>query len=333
MRTLLTVVIAAAVIWSGFWFFSAQRREAGLADWIEDRRAEGWVADYADLSVLGFPNRLDTTFTDLALADPETGLAWEMPRFQLLALVYKRQHVIAAWPKTQRLATPRQKIDLTSDSLHGSFVFVPGSDWQLDRTSIVGEGLSLRSDAGWGMTADQVLLASRPAPGLENGRAVGAEATGLRLSADLMRLIEAAGVLPEVVDRVKIDARIAYDAPWDRQAIEARRPQITAIDLTLAEARWGDLALDAAGRLSVDEAGRASGEIALRAENWREMLRLGVASGSLPEGLADQLEVALELLAGISGRSDTLDATLVLRNGRVRLGPVPLGEAPRLRLR
>ncbi|MEX5728359.1 hypothetical protein Ga0609869_001712 [Rhodovulum iodosum] len=333
MRTLLTVVIAAALIWSGFWVVSAQRREAGLADWIEARRAEGWVADYADLDVRGFPNRLDTTFTDLALADPETGLAWQMPQFQILALIYKRDHLIAAWPSEQRLATPRQKIDVTSDRLRGSFVFVPDTDWRLDRTSIVGEGLRLESDAGWGMTAERALLASRPAPGLENGRALGAEATSLRLSADLMQLIEAAGVLPEVIDRITIDAEIDYDAPWDRQAIEDRRPQITTITLKRAEARWADLAFDAAGSVSVDAEGRASGEIALRAENWREMLRLAVAAGSLPQGVADQLEIALRLLAGLSGRDDTLDATLVLRDGRMRLGPVPLGEAPRLRLR
>ena len=40
---------------------------SGLAAWFDARQAEGWVAEYADLSVQGFPNRFDTSLTDVAV--------------------------------------------------------------------------------------------------------------------------------------------------------------------------------------------------------------------------------------------------------------------------
>ena len=58
----------------------------------------------------------------------------------------------------------------------------------------------------------------------------------------------------------------------------------------------------------------------VKAENWREILELAVASGAVPEGLAGTLEDALGLLAGLSGSSKTLDIPLDFRNGRMLLG-------------
>jgi len=41
----------------------------------------------------------------------------------------------------------------------------------------------------------------------------------------------------------------------------------------------------------------------------------------------------LEALAGLSGQPENIDATLNFSNGRIFLGPIPLGPAPSLRLR
>ncbi len=75
------------------------------------------------------------------------------------------------------------------------------------------------------------------------------------------------------------------------------------------------------------------GRIALRATNWREMLRIARTAGVLPEAIAGTVERGLGLLAGLSGNPETLDAPLTFAGGRVAFGPIPLGAAPRLRLR
>ena len=98
MRALIGVVVVLVTLWSGYWFVGSRGVEAGLAAWIDARRAEGWVAEYSDISTIGYPNRFDTTISDLALADPATGLAWNMPFFQILTLSYTPNHIIAVFP-------------------------------------------------------------------------------------------------------------------------------------------------------------------------------------------------------------------------------------------
>ena len=78
MRKLLILVLMAALGWSIYWIVGSEGSRAAFQGWFDQRRADGWVADYSDLTVQGFPNRFDATFTDLSLADPGTGLAWDL---------------------------------------------------------------------------------------------------------------------------------------------------------------------------------------------------------------------------------------------------------------
>jgi len=332
MRRLLVLVMTAAALWAGWWLVASRSLEGALTAWFEARRAEGWQAEYSTLGVRGFPNRLDTTITDLALADPETGLGWNASFFQILSLSYKPNHVIAVWPDEQLLFTPKEKIAVTAGKMQASVVFKPDTALELDRTSFELEGFRLASDRGWWAEFPTARLASRAVPARTDVQEIAFSATEMRPSADLIALLGDTG-LPEVFEALRLDAEFGFDAPWDRRAIEQRRPQITSVKLRMLEARWGDLELQAAGDLTVDAEGFPEGEIGIRATNWREMLEIGVATGTLPRGMADTLASAFEVLAGLKGNRDTLDVGLSFHRGRVSLGPVPLGPAPRLTIR
>lgn len=332
MYRLFGLLVAVALLWGGWWVIGARGMESGIRQWLEARRGENWQAEYADLAVRGFPNRFDTTITEVRLADPETGLAWRAPFFQILSLSYKPNHVIAVWPDQQLLATPSQKISISAEKMQASAVFQPDTSLAIDRATLVLQGFALRSDADWWAEVPAGQLAIRKTPARTNVYDLAFEATEMRPSSELRRMLGGAD-LAEVFQALRIEAQATFDRPWDLRAIEERRPQVTDIDLKMSEALWGDLHLQAAGQLTVDAAGMPEGDITLRATNWREMLQLGIESGALPKGLGDTLEGALELLAGLSGNKNTLDVKLSFGNGRVSLGPVPLGPAPRLVIR
>ena len=333
MRILLVVVVLALLGWGGYWFVGAQAVERGLAAWIEDRRDEGWVADYQELNTAGFPNRFDTTITELELADPETGLAWSAPFFQILALSYKPNHVIAVWPGEQVIATPLEKIGITSEKMQGSVVLRPGPSLELDHANFVLDGIAMQSTAGWSAQMEKGLFATRQTVGREDAHDIAFQATKLQPSRDLLALLDRTGSLPDVFESMRIDTTVAFDAPWNRSAIEDARPQITALELKELSAIWGEMDLQAAGKLQVDAAGQPEGKITVRAKNWREMLRIAVATGAVAETFAPTIERALELLAEMSGNPKTLDAPLTFGNGRMSFGPIPLGPAPRLVIR
>ena len=333
MGRLIIFILVAAGLWMGYWAFGSITLERALKDWIEQRRSEGWVAEVSDLNVSGFPNRFDTTLTDIVLADPETGVAWRAPFFQLLALSYRPNQVIAVLPPEHTLSTPLQTMTVTSDQTRGSVYLGAETTLPLESATFIADQLAVVSNAGWRVNLDQARFAIELAPVQADTYRIGAELTALDLPESWDRALSPGGLLPSEVETLRLDAEIGFTDPLDRRVIEVARPQITDIDLRDLSLTWGDVVFQATGSLTVDALGQPDGEVDIRAVQWQRLLDMAVASGVLNPGLAPTIERGLNLLAGLSGRDDTLDAPLTFRNGRVSLGPIPLGPAPRIILR
>ncbi len=328
MKLLFRLIVLAALGWSGYWLFGYMALSSALPDWFEDRRAEGWVAEYDDLSVSGFPSRLDSTFENLTLADPQTGVAWDAPFFNMHALTYRPHHVIAVWPVSQTLAIPGEKLTVTTGDMRASLVLDPGTDLTLNRTNVAIESLGISSSADWQMAASAVNLAMHRDE---------SDASTYRLAFKADALTPPAGfALPDGIDlprnfsSFRADLTASFDRPWDRTAIEQSRPQPTAVDLTLAEIIWGDLQLHAAGQVTIDKTGYPTGEVTIRAVNWRDILNVARHSGQIPASVIDTVEQALGFIAQLSGNANELDIPLTFANGATKLGPLPIGPAPRI---
>lgn len=333
MGRLIVLILVVAGVWMGLWAAGSIVYEKQLRAWIEARRAEGWAADVSNLEVRGFPNRLDTTMTDVRMADPETGVAWSAPFIQFLSLAYRPQQVIAVLPDRHVFSTPLQTMTISHDQARGSLFLEASTRLPLDRAVVVVDALDVVSTLGWNASLSQARLAAEKAVATENSYRIGAELTGLTPSLQTRELLDPGQVLPSTIETVHLDATLRFTAPWDRRAIEAARPQITEIDLDDLSARWGEITFRAAGRLSVDETGTPDGRLSIKAVEWRRLLEMAVGTGLVAEAIFPTLERALAIMAALEGRPDTLDASLTFENGYVSFGPIPLGPAPRIVIR
>ncbi len=330
MLRLVVVCLIAALIWMCWWAFGQTAYQAGLKAWLDDRRGEGWAADYSELSTRGFPNRFDTTITDVALADPETGIAWSAPFVQFLSLAYKPHQVIAVLPGEHRFSTPFQTLDITHEDARASLFLQASTQLGLDSARLVTTGLEANSSLGDRLAIEEGRLAAEAVEDQTNTYRIGAEILGLFPTDEALRTLDPARVLPKRVDNLRADAQMTFTAPWDRSAIEDARPQLTELILTDLSARWGDVTFRAAGQVTVDESGLPDGEITIRAEEWRRILDMAETTGVVPNALRGTLEAGLGLL---SGGSEVLDAPLTFSGGQIWLGIIPLGNAPRLVIR
>jgi len=190
----------------------------------------------------------------------------------------------------------------------------------------------LTSEQGWSLAADETRLALRPTAGRALSYDLGVEVVGLRPPAPTLVALSRRGLLPETVDRLRIDAAVTLSGPLNQTALETERPAIRAIELREARAIWGGLDLAIAGDLETDARGRAVGELVVKARNWQDMLDIARSLNAVPQTMLDGAEQALTLLAGLAGRRDTLDLPLSFRDGRTFLGPLPIATAPILRL-
>ncbi len=337
MRKLPLVLVLLGVVafagWGGYWLVGARTTESAFSGWFEARRADGWVAEYDDLNTAGFPNRFDTTFTGLSLADPDNDLAWEAPLFQVLTLSYTPHKFIAVWPHEQVLARPDQRLTIASDDMRASISFVPDLTMPVDHATFETSGADIASSNGWQSRIGHGQLSIRRTPGgAANSYDLYLAATDMVPGDDYMQTLRGVANLPDVIDSVTVNGRATFDAPWDRFAVERRRPQPTRIELDSLDAAWGDLALAATGALDVAADGTPTGEIAVKATNWREMIALAEATGALSADWVVPLTRALEALAGLSGDPETLDVPLRFGRGLMSVGPIPVGAAPKIRL-
>jgi hypothetical protein len=332
-RLLALALLAPVIGWSAWWWAGASAKEAAFASWLADRRSDGWLAEASGIATTGFPNRFDTRIDRLALADPASGWAWEAPFLDILMLSYAPTRAILALPPEQALAVPGARATLRSDRLIASANLAPGPALALRRVSVEGAGLRLDAPEGWSAAAARLEAHVAEAPGSAgpgNAYALALEADAVRLPAVWRDRLDPAGAMAEALESLSLDARAAFDRPLDRAAVEDRPPRLEALSVKRLEARWGALSLSATGRVAADAQGYAAGEIMVRATRWRDMLRAAVAAGALDRDLAAAIEAGLGLLALLSGDAESIEAPLSLGGGLARIGPVPLGPAPRL---
>ncbi|SFD13087.1 DUF2125 domain-containing protein [Tropicimonas isoalkanivorans] len=329
---LVWLVLAAALAWSAYWGWNVWQAKADIVAWLEDRRTAGWQAEWSDISVAGYPNRVDVTISDLVLANTDAGWVWSAPFLQILRLSYDRDKVILVWPDTMTVGTVDEQVEITSDNLQASIAFLPGQAREVEEAVLVGNGLTLRSDADWRSAIGQVRLAMRPDPQDPARREIGVEITELTPSAAWVVRMAEAGLVPPTVDRLAADLAVRFDRPWDRTALEEARPQPREVEIDDLSARWGRLQLRVAGELTVGRDRRPEGEVVVKATNWEEILEAARQGDALPEAVAGTLDRTFRLLSRLAGSPKTLDIPLSFDDGRMRAGPVPLGPAPKIRI-
>lgn len=322
MRSLLIVIVVAALAWSGIWFWGARTLESEIAAALDELERAGWDIRFDSLDVRGFPNRFDTVIDALETVSPG-GIAYAAPRVQVMALSYAPNRAILALPPVQRVAGAFGTVEIESETARASLAVRPNTDLSLAQAQAVLEEVTVTSEAG------AIVLGALRAAIASDPEAPDTPRIGLAL--DTALLPQTPG-LPEGARRIEsaqLDARLGLSAPLDRFSAEAP-PTLRSIDIAEAEVDWGGVRLSATGTLAVERDGTIAGELDVTARNWQQLLDYAVAAGLVEAEAAPSIRQTLTLLSLAGGDEDRLEAPVSFRGGRTFLGPLPVGLAPRL---
>lgn len=320
-----------AMVWSGWWWVGSIATETALTAWLEDRRAAGWAVDYG-LATTGYPTAFDTTVDDLRIADPASGLAWNAPRLEIRSAAWAPNAIDVVFPPSQVWASPYGTVTITARRFEAGGAISPVPRFALTNSTLAIEGMRLAASDGRKIDVESLAWTSTPGEGA-NSHVLDGTAIGITLPQVARRQFDPRGLLPGIISELRLEGTFGFDAPWDLDALERRRPQPTRVELRNVHAVWGGLELRVVGTLDVDAQGIPEGRLDVKAVNWRDMVELMQSNGTLPAEIGPFAMAALEALAGANGRPDTLDAPLNLSGGFIRFGPVPIGPAPRLVIR
>jgi hypothetical protein len=334
MRRLVWLVVIFALAWGAWWLFAARTLETGFEQWFEDRRAEGWQAEVAEVRSAGFPTRLRLTLDAPALADPETGVAVTAPELVFEAPVWWPGHLTVTFPQDDIVvATPVARQTISAQDSVAEMRLKPGTNLEVEQMTLVSGPWDITSPVGDIASGEGMTLALQQSETEPLSYDIRADVPAFQPGEVPRKAMLIPADWPVAFDSLTLAATVDFDRVLDRSTIDVARPQPRRIDLTLAEAIWGQLSLRATALLDIDADGIPTGEVSLQARNWREILAFAEAAGSIPKAFVPQLETVLRALARSGGNPDAIDVGLELRNGNIYLGFIPLGSAPRIILR
>lgn len=329
LRALVAVILLAAGGWSGNWVWQSSLRRQAVDRWMQDLRASGWEAQASNISVRGFPNRLDTTFTEARLVSPDGARAWSAPFLQIIQLVYDPSRSIVVWPHRQVLGQGDARRFLDSRDMRASLQLRPERGEFDHGTVEMTDAVLTRQDRADRPGADaavaRMVASFRTRDAAANAYDVALTATDVRLpSADASRL------LPAVIGKVQLEGTARLDAPASLQTATGTVPRLKSLEIGSLRVEWGALSLRAGGALTVGAGGLLSGRVAVKARNWRRLLDQAVQAGLLPESAAGPVTTMLQVIAEGTGNPKTLDTELTIEDGVVYLGMIPLASLPPL---
>ena len=330
MYRMIRVLVFVALAWSIYWYIAGYGLRNAITGWFNHQHELGWQADFSEVATGGYPLRHITRLKNPALADPVNGTAWSADWIELESpAIWPGRQMLRLAGTPQRLSYFDQTTTVQAEDLQAELQLQPGVALVLEKMALTaGRWLLSGGDApqAGGQNLSMVLAQS----GGPESYSITAKVDSFTPGEELRHLMRSASNLPQSFEALKLDTLIVFDKPWDRTTLEQRRPQPVAIDLQLAEVTWGELRLFATGELEIDNHGIPTGKIAVKAENWREMVEMANAAGALSDPAVDPVTRVLGFLAGLGGNPKSLDLQLNFRDGFVALGPLPLGPAPRL---
>lgn len=328
MRWLIRLVILFAVVYGGYWFIGRNTLNDRIAAALDQAGAQG--VSVGTWGVRGFPNRFDTTFEDVEITTPN-GLTWSAPWLQVFALAYRPNEVIAVWPDEQSFDMGGETLTLLTSGMRASARVRANADLVFAKAELDMHAPRLRLERdGTELSMSRLFAAARARPDTERDYDVYLDAQSITLP-DWMRMaLDPEGTQPSLIRDLRFDGTATLSRVLDRHLAEGDPVLLEALNIRELGLVWGEISISVIGQVSAGADGRAEGSLTISAANWERALDMARAAGLIGEGFEETYANMARQMDETPHLPETLTLTLTLSDGRARLGPLPIGPAPRL---
>jgi hypothetical protein len=299
LRLYIPLAIAAVLLlgWTLIWFQGAKLMRAEIDEWVAAERAAGRTVEHGPIAIRGYPGSLRAVVDAPRWAEPGQ---WSWAAEQLL--------IVAVPQNPDRL------------------ILAPRGE---QTVSAFGDTYALRA-ADLRISLQEDSLAAET-----NGLSAEGDGVSLRLGAGRANLItneDGSSTLGlSLKDAAFEDGEEAVFAPLFDAALSADSAgvlTIGAFQAALSPASDVKPALLAGeGRLSVAASGYPEGTVNMRLRNPGPLMAVMSEQGAIAPRQAENAEA---LLSAMGDEDSEIALPLVLENGKLRIGPIPVAELPRL---
>jgi hypothetical protein len=321
------IAVAVALAWSAAWLWAKGQAQSRMDQAVADLGRAGYQLSWKDRRIGGYPFRLDVTLNDARVREP-SGWGLQSPRIEAEAYLHAPGHWMIAAPESLTFVRPEGgPVTVTGKLIHASLFDLgrrpPSFDFE-------GLNLAFQPQAGaqpfFLASADRVEFHLRAGPDDEGGVFLTVDKGKARLSGLFARI---AGEKPISITWNSVLTNMsAFSGPdWPSMV---RRWADAGGELRLRQANVaaGDALIGAtSGSLTVGRDGRARGVIDVTLRQAPRALDAMSQSGVIAPEAA---QAASDVAAAREGPDKTARAQITFQAGRVTLGPVAIGAAPKI---
>ncbi len=328
MRKLAKFAISLAVLWSLYWAAGAFATGQGL-HMADEQNVPGWQINLANTSTSGFPIRFATEVAQIDIRHDSSGWGLVAEGLTLDHPSYQPQRLTAVFPPLFTVTTPYDRLQITSSQFEVAGQIRPLSNIELGLVRLNARELTVQSLYGTTIGAEnlEATITNSDADARYQSNIM-FEALGL--PDHILNIADPERTLPTTLNELSSAAVLQIDRPLDRDVADGASARVTEIEIVDARLVWGDLYLTASGTLSIGADGLPTGNLDVYAENWREMVEIGVNIGLIPANMRGTWLTGLTVLSAMSGETTDITSVLSYANGQAFLGPIPIGPAPHL---
>lgn len=316
-------LLVASLAATAYWHWASGQIVAGLERWREDQIARGFIVDFGNLEVTGYPLALELRVPNPAITAPD-GRYWKGPPVKGEAALWNPfivdatldgKHLFGGLKNIGEITALAPRAEL---QIHIAFNGAPDhAIASVEDMKILHQEQQLLSIG----ELDAVLGPLRPAD-RDQGQLQEVDFDG---AAKRITLPNDGGTpFGNFVETLALKATLRGPLPATsiRRAIPIWRDAGGEAIVHSADIAWGPVALHAEGGAKLDALFRPEGEFGTRISGLTEVLEALVERGQIKPAQAGILSFALLSLGGGNGRQVALP--IVMKNGLLSAGPVPI---------
>ena len=343
-RIVVVAIVLALVIaaYSAWWLHAAGRLRDGIGEWVEARRADGYVVVLEEVTVQGFPFRLQAVAREFSIGrDAPVAWHWAGPRLAASAppWIGRRFSVTAPGAHKVEYDTPagRRSIPFTAEKAEAAVRV--GDDLKIARIDIDLEKIVADWPELGEVKTEQFLLAIGAAGGPAPSPAASPRAPEVGRLAFIAANVELpqGAAPPSLGPRIaRTEAEIlllgAVPTANTKTAMAEWRDAGGTLELDKLRLHWGEFQIEAQGSVALDRELQPIGALTTRMWGVGAAIDAMVSGGQVRARDGATAKVVLRSLAKPRDPTQNvppeIDVSLTVQDRRLYLGPIPLASMP-----
>ncbi len=337
MRAAITALLLLALFAAGhsaLWRWTSAEVERGLASWVAQRRAQGWMVEHGPTSRGGWPLAATLTVPALRVAAHAphlpSGLDWQAETLSLRVAALRPDQLVVDLRGRHRLRLGDAELPFAVDRLEA--IFPTSGGGSLREGEAMAERLRMSTPSGLLELREGTIAFVTRSSATESEAAL-----TLNIALRELALPEAIAALPALaafgrqVDSLVAEVVVTGPLPGGRDPVtraEQWRDGGGTLEARLIALQWGPVRGGVNATVTLDDRLQPMGTATLRLSGADEVVRALAGSGTMTPGAAAAAGMAMMLLqrAPDNGGPPQLEIPMTLEGSRLSAARIPLAR-------